>query len=34
MDVQKVYGVDVLDRFVKKASPIIVKCKEKFIFSV
>lgn len=31
MDVHKVYGVDVLDRFVKKASPIIVKFKEELI---
>lgn len=31
MDVQKIYGVDVLDRFVKKASPIIVKFKEKLV---
>ncbi|MCI8373390.1 MAG: hypothetical protein HFI75_13580 [Lachnospiraceae bacterium] len=31
MGVQKIYGVDVLDRFVKKASPIIVKFKEELI---
>lgn len=31
MDVQKVYGVDVLEIFVKKASPIIVKFKEELI---
>lgn len=31
MDVQKVYGVDVLDRFVEKATPIIVKFKQELL---
>lgn len=31
MDVKKVYGIDLIDRFVRQASPVIVKFKEQLI---